>query len=118
MNAPFTAFLDADGTPADAVPEGVPQTPLVTCCAKGISSRFVAQFLAREGWEMTALADGAAAVVDPLDTTSCRPDRKTGVAPRCRRVEPLQALSLVFSCIYFLVGLFGDMGIIIGHSFI
>lgn len=64
------------------------------------------------------VADGAAAVVDPLDTTSCRPDRETGVAPRCRRAEPLRALSLVFSCIYFLVGLFGDMGIIIGHSFI
>jgi len=57
VNVPFTAFLDGD-QPAGAVPAGVPEEPLVTCCAKGISSLFVAKFLAREGWEVLALEDG------------------------------------------------------------
>lgn len=57
VNVPFTAFLE-DDEPADTVPEGVPQEPLVTCCAKGISSTYVAEFLAREGWSVEALDDG------------------------------------------------------------
>lgn len=59
VNVPFTEFLDTTGTePADSIPADVPDEELVTCCAKGISSRYVAQFLAREGWEVVALADG------------------------------------------------------------
>jgi glyoxylase-like metal-dependent hydrolase (beta-lactamase superfamily II)/rhodanese-related sulfurtransferase len=59
VNIPFTEFLDEHGTnPASEVPEGVPTEPLVTCCAKGISSLYVAEFLAREGWAVTGLADG------------------------------------------------------------
>jgi glyoxylase-like metal-dependent hydrolase (beta-lactamase superfamily II)/rhodanese-related sulfurtransferase len=57
VNVPFTAFLDGDN-PASTVPDGVPEGPLVTCCAKGISSLFVAKFLAREGWDVLALEDG------------------------------------------------------------
>jgi glyoxylase-like metal-dependent hydrolase (beta-lactamase superfamily II) len=57
VNIPFTEFLSGDD-PADSVPEGVPEGPLVTCCAKGISSVYVAEFLARAGWEIEALADG------------------------------------------------------------
>jgi len=57
VNVPFTAFLDGDD-PVEEVPEGVPEGPLVTCCAKGISSLFVAELLAREGWTVEALADG------------------------------------------------------------
>ncbi|MFC7057345.1 MBL fold metallo-hydrolase [Halovenus salina] len=58
VNVPFTAFLDENGEPADSVPEGVPDEQLVTCCAKGISSRYVAEFLAREGWDVRAIDDG------------------------------------------------------------
>ncbi|MEF8843626.1 MAG: MBL fold metallo-hydrolase [Haloarculaceae archaeon] len=57
VNVPFTEFLDGDD-PAGTVPEAVPEGPLVTCCAEGISSLFVAEFLAREGREVEALADG------------------------------------------------------------
>ncbi len=57
VNVPFTRFLD-DGDPAETVPEAVPEGPLVTCCAKGISSLYVAKFLAREGWDVKGLADG------------------------------------------------------------
>jgi glyoxylase-like metal-dependent hydrolase (beta-lactamase superfamily II) len=57
VNVPFTEFLD-DGEPVEAVPEGVPDGQLVVSCAKGISSGFVAEFLAREGREVEALADG------------------------------------------------------------
>ncbi len=59
VNVPFTAFLDETGErPAESVPDGVPDGPLVTCCAKGISSLYVAKFLAREGWNVLALDDG------------------------------------------------------------
>ncbi|MDZ7700795.1 MAG: MBL fold metallo-hydrolase [Halobacteriales archaeon] len=58
VNVPFTEFLTADGDPAEAVPEGVPDGPLVTCCAKGISSLYVAKFLAQQGWDVEALDDG------------------------------------------------------------
>jgi glyoxylase-like metal-dependent hydrolase (beta-lactamase superfamily II)/rhodanese-related sulfurtransferase len=58
VNVPFTAFLDDNDEPAATVPEGVPDGPLVTCCAKGISSRYVAGFLAREGWDALAVDDG------------------------------------------------------------
>jgi glyoxylase-like metal-dependent hydrolase (beta-lactamase superfamily II) len=61
VNVPFTAFLDGDD-PAGDVPEGVPprdaDRPLVTCCAKGISSLYVAEFLTRAGWNVYGLADG------------------------------------------------------------
>jgi glyoxylase-like metal-dependent hydrolase (beta-lactamase superfamily II)/rhodanese-related sulfurtransferase len=58
VNVPFTAFLDADGEPVAELPDGVPDGPVVTNCAKGISSEFVARVLAREGREVEALADG------------------------------------------------------------
>jgi glyoxylase-like metal-dependent hydrolase (beta-lactamase superfamily II)/rhodanese-related sulfurtransferase len=61
VNVPFTAFLDGDD-PAGGVPDGVPPNdadrPLVTCCAKGISSLYVAEFLTREGWDVYGLRDG------------------------------------------------------------
>lgn len=58
VNVPFTDFLESDGDPVSTVPEGVPGGPLVTCCAKGISSLFVAEFLAAAGYEVEALAEG------------------------------------------------------------
>jgi glyoxylase-like metal-dependent hydrolase (beta-lactamase superfamily II) len=58
VNVPFTAFLTDDNEPAEAVPEGVPDGPLVVTCAKGRSSSYVAQFLAARGREAAALADG------------------------------------------------------------
>ena len=57
VNVPFTEFVD-EGEPAEGVPEGVPDGPLVTCCAKGISSLYVAEFLAQAGWDVEALDDG------------------------------------------------------------
>jgi glyoxylase-like metal-dependent hydrolase (beta-lactamase superfamily II) len=57
VNVPFTEFLDGD-EPAGSVPDAVPEGPLVTCCAKGISSLFVAKFLVRAGWTVEGLADG------------------------------------------------------------
>ena len=57
VNVPFTEFVD-DGEPAEGVPPGVPDGPLVTCCAKGISSLYVAEFLAQAGWDVEALDDG------------------------------------------------------------
>ena len=63
VNVPFTAFLADDGeTPAetvpDAVPRDVPPERLVTCCAVGVSSFYVAAFLTREGLPVLALTDG------------------------------------------------------------
>lgn len=58
VNVPFTEFLTDDGDPAEDVPDGVPEGPLVTCCAKGISSLYVGKFLAQQGWDVEALADG------------------------------------------------------------
>lgn len=59
VNVPFMAFLDESGeNPAGSVPEGIPDGTLVTCCAKGISSEYVADFLAREGFDVLALDDG------------------------------------------------------------
>ena len=64
INVAFTAFMDgddpADGAPAsfvDALPDDY-DAPIVTCCAKGISSLYVAEFLAREGYDIVALEDG------------------------------------------------------------
>ena len=64
INVAFTAFMDgddpADGAPAsfvDALPDDY-DAPLVTCCAKGISSLYVAEFLAQAGREVEALDDG------------------------------------------------------------
>lgn len=59
VNIPFMRFMDADNEhPATAVPEGIPEGPLVTCCAKGHSSFYVAEFLHREGFDVLALEDG------------------------------------------------------------
>ncbi len=59
VNVPFPAFLAADGTPAQTVPNQVPTVePLVVSCAKGISSRYVAEFLAAEGRAVLALERG------------------------------------------------------------
>ena len=58
-NIPFAKFLDESGeNPAQEVPEGIPDGPLVTSCAIGISSFYVAEFLVREGYEAVALEDG------------------------------------------------------------
>jgi glyoxylase-like metal-dependent hydrolase (beta-lactamase superfamily II)/rhodanese-related sulfurtransferase len=57
VNVPFTEFIDGDD-PAEGVPEGIPDEPMVTCCAKGISSMYVAKFLAREGYDIEALDTG------------------------------------------------------------
>lgn len=59
VNVPFTAFLDEDGEEAaDEVPDGIPSGTLVTSCAKGLSSTYVGEYLAREGWDVMALTDG------------------------------------------------------------
>lgn len=57
VNVPFTAFLGGEA-PAAAVPAEVPDGPLVTCCAKWLSSEYVAEFLAEHGHEGAALDDG------------------------------------------------------------
>ena len=64
INVPFTEFMDgndpADGAP-DALVEALPDEydePMVTCCAKGLSSLYVAEFLSRESYEIVALDDG------------------------------------------------------------
>lgn len=59
VNVPFPAFLDETGTePASAVPSGVPPDPLVVSCGKGISSQYVAAFLASNGRDVLALEHG------------------------------------------------------------
>ena len=76
VNVPFTEFLEESGEPAGSVPEGVPDGPLITCCAKGISSLYVAEFLAQAGWAVEALDDGMrgwarlyeARVIEGVDT--------------------------------------------------
>ncbi|MFB6352766.1 MAG: MBL fold metallo-hydrolase [Halobacteriales archaeon] len=60
VNVPFTAFLDEDDAPVDAVPDDVPEGPLVVSCAKGLSSQFVAEFLTQHGRDVEALVDGMA----------------------------------------------------------
>ncbi|MEF8775694.1 MAG: MBL fold metallo-hydrolase [Haloarculaceae archaeon] len=57
VNVPFTEFLDGND-PAAEVPDGVPDGPMLTCCAKGISSHYVAEFLARESYDIAVLRDG------------------------------------------------------------
>jgi len=64
INVPFTEFMDGDD-PADGAPEALVDTlpesydgPIVTCCAEGISSLYVAEFLSREGYDIVALEDG------------------------------------------------------------
>ena len=75
INVPFTEFLDETGQqPAKAVPDRVPAKRLVTCCAKGISSLYVAEFLADRGWDVLALEDGMEGwarlnETHPLETT-------------------------------------------------
>lgn len=63
INVPFTAFMEDDlETPVSSLPAEVeaqlPDDLLITCCAKGLSSFFVAEVLAREGWDVLALEDG------------------------------------------------------------
>jgi len=59
VNVPFTRFLTEDGEPADAVPDGVPEGPLVTNCARGLSSTYVGSFLRAHGWTgVEVLTDG------------------------------------------------------------
>lgn len=68
-NVPFSEFLDDSGTEvADEVPDGVPPGPLITCCAKGLSSKYVAEFLSREGWEVLPLEDGMRGWANLLET--------------------------------------------------
>ncbi|WP_227133228.1 MBL fold metallo-hydrolase [Halorubellus salinus] len=64
INVPFTAFIDGDD-PATSAPtsfvDALPESyddPIVTCCAKGLSSLYVAEFLADEGYDIVALDDG------------------------------------------------------------
>jgi len=57
VNVPFTEFL-ADGEPVDSLPDGVPEGPVVACCAKGVSSEYVAAVLVREGRTAETLAGG------------------------------------------------------------
>lgn len=59
VNVPFTEFLDdAEEEAASELPEGIPNGTLVTSCAKGLSSTFVAEFLQKEGHQALALQDG------------------------------------------------------------
>lgn len=68
-NVPFSEFLDESGTEAaDEVPDGIPPGPLVTCCAKGLSSVYVAEFLSRDGWEVLPLEDGMRGWANLLET--------------------------------------------------
>lgn len=73
-NVPFSEFLDDTGTEAaEKVPEDVPAGPLVTCCAKGLSSKFVAEFLSREGWGVSPLEDGMRGWANLLETHTVNP---------------------------------------------
>ncbi|MFB6149680.1 MAG: MBL fold metallo-hydrolase [Halobacteriales archaeon] len=61
VNVPFTAFLDSADEPVEEIPEGVPAPDagrIVTCCAAGISSRFVGEFLLDRGYDVVGLTDG------------------------------------------------------------
>lgn len=58
VNVPFTAFLAGDGGPVGELPPAVPDGPVVTVCAEGISSRYVAELLHREGRVAETLEDG------------------------------------------------------------
>lgn len=59
VNVPFMEFLDDSGEePAGSVPAGVTGGPLVTSCAKGISSTYVAEFLQFHDIAAYALEDG------------------------------------------------------------
>lgn len=58
-NVPFSEFLDDSGTePAPEPPDGVPSGPLVTTCAVGLSSEYVAEYLGAAGWEVAVLEEG------------------------------------------------------------
>jgi glyoxylase-like metal-dependent hydrolase (beta-lactamase superfamily II)/rhodanese-related sulfurtransferase len=68
-NVPFSEFLDDSGTEeAEDIPDGVPHGPLITCCAKGRSSKYVAEYLAREGWDIRPLEDGMRGWANLLET--------------------------------------------------
>lgn len=64
VNVPFTEFLEVgdadpeDREPASEIPDGVPDGEVVTCCAIGVSSKYVADFLRSKGHESVALEDG------------------------------------------------------------
>ena len=105
VNVPFTAFLGARGNPAESVPEGVPDEPLVTCCAKGISSRYVAEFLAREGWDVMGLEDGMegwASLLEALPVTA-------GVADDAEIVQFRRPSS---GCLSYLLVAGGDAAVV------
>jgi glyoxylase-like metal-dependent hydrolase (beta-lactamase superfamily II)/rhodanese-related sulfurtransferase len=48
-NVPFYEFLDGEDRPADELPDGVPEGPLVVNCAIGLSSQFVGDLLVGRG---------------------------------------------------------------------
>lgn len=79
-NVPFDAFLDHSGErPAPAVPGEVPEGPLVTSCAIGRSSFYVAQFLARQGYDAVALEGGMEAWAELNEQRQLRLDDATVV---------------------------------------
>ncbi|MDZ7687454.1 MAG: MBL fold metallo-hydrolase [Halobacteriales archaeon] len=66
VNVPFTEFLEGDGSkpdeqvPVREIPDGVPDGEVVTSCAVGVSSKYVADLLRREGRPALGLKDGMA----------------------------------------------------------
>ena len=58
-NIPFSEFLDEAGIEqAEALPDGIPSGPLVTTCAVGLASKYVAEYLRDVGTDATILEDG------------------------------------------------------------
>ncbi len=58
-NIPFSEFLDDAGVEqAEELPDGIPPGPLVTTCAVGLASKYVAEYLREVGQEATILEDG------------------------------------------------------------
>ena len=66
VNVPFTEFLEGDESkpdeqvPVREIPDEVPEGEVVTCCAVGVSSKYVADLLRREGRPALGLKDGMA----------------------------------------------------------
>lgn len=64
VNVPFTEFLEGDESepeeqaPVRDIPDEVPGGEVVTCCAVGVSSKYVADLLRREGHPAVGLEDG------------------------------------------------------------
>ena len=58
-NIPFSEFLDDAGVEqAEELPDSIPPGPLVTTCAVGLASKYVAEYLREVGTEATILEDG------------------------------------------------------------